>query len=38
MSRFNLLGGQNNLLGGHMPTQLTGYLPPGFKEIQGPHD
>ena len=27
-SRFNLLGGQSNLLGGHMPTQLTCYLPP----------
>ena len=28
MGRFNLLDGQNNLLGGQMPTQLTYYLPP----------
>ena len=28
MGRFNLLGGQSNLLGGQMPTQLTCYLPP----------
>ena len=28
MSRLNLLGGQINLLGGQMPTQLTCYLPP----------
>ena len=27
MGKFNLLGGQNNLLGGQMPTQLTCYLP-----------
>ena len=25
MGKFNLLGGQNNLLGGQMPTQLTCY-------------
>ena len=28
MGRLNLLGGQINLLGGKMPTQLTSYLPP----------
>ena len=28
MGRFDLLGGQNNLLGGQIPTQLTCYLPP----------
>ena len=28
MGRFNLPGGQNNLLGGQMPTQLTCYLTP----------
>ena len=28
MGKFNLLGGQRNLLGGQMPTQLTCYLPP----------
>ena len=28
VGRFNLLGGQSNLLGGQMPTQLTCYLPP----------
>ena len=28
MGRFNLLDGQNNLLGGQLPTQLTCYLPP----------
>ena len=28
MGRFNLLGGQSNLLGGHLLTQLTCYLPP----------
>ena len=28
MGRCNLLGGQSNLLGGQMPTQLTCYLPP----------
>ena len=28
MGRFNLLGGQSNLLDGQMPTQLTCYLPP----------
>ena len=27
MGSFNLLGGQSNLLGGQMPTQLTCYLP-----------
>ena len=26
MGRLNLLGGQNNLLGGQMPTQLTCYF------------
>ena len=31
MGRFNLLGRQNNLLGGQMPTQLTCYLPPCCK-------
>ena len=30
MGRFNLLGGQSNLLGGQMPTQLTCYLPPCY--------
>ena len=25
---LNLLGGQNNLLGGQLPTQVTFYLPP----------
>ena len=30
MGKFNLLGGQNNLLGGQMPTQLTCYLPPCY--------
>ena len=28
MDRFDLMGGQSNLLGGQMPTQLTCYLPP----------
>ena len=28
MGKLNLLGGQNNLLGGQMSTQLTCYLPP----------
>ena len=28
MDKFNLLGGQNNLLGGQMPTQLTCYYLP----------
>ena len=28
MGRLNVLGGQNNLPGGQMPTQLTCYLPP----------
>ena len=28
IGRFNLLGGQGNLLGGQMPTQFTCYLPP----------
>ena len=28
MGRFNLLGGQSNLIGGQIPTQLTCYLPP----------
>ena len=28
MGRLNLLGGQSNLLGGQMPTQLNCYLPP----------
>ena len=28
MGRFNLLGGQNDLIGGQLPTQLTCYLPP----------
>ena len=27
MGRLNLLGGQSNLLGGHLPNQLTCYLP-----------
>ena len=26
MGRFNILGGQNDLLGGDMPTQLTCYF------------
>ena len=30
MGKFNSLGGQSNLLGGQMPTQLTCYLPPCF--------
>ena len=30
MGRFNLLGGQSNLLGGQIPIQLTCYLPPCF--------
>ena len=33
MGRFNLLGGQSDLLGGQMPTQLTCYLPPCFKHL-----
>ena len=32
--RFNLLGGQNNILGGQMPSQLTCYLPPCAKNTQ----
>ena len=28
MDRFDLLGGQSNLLSGQMPTQFTRYLPP----------
>ena len=28
MDRLNLLGGQSNLLGGQMPTQLACYLLP----------
>ena len=28
MGRFYSLGGQNNLLGGQLPIQLTCYLPP----------
>ena len=28
MGRLNLLGGQSNLLGGKMPTQVTCYLLP----------
>ena len=28
MGRFNLLGGQSNLLDGQKPTKLTSYLPP----------
>ena len=30
MGMLNLLGGQNNLLGGQVPTQLTCYLSPWF--------
>ena len=33
MDRFNLLGGQINLLGGQMPTQLTCYLPPWYRTL-----
>ena len=33
MGRLNLLGGQINLLGGLMPTQLTCYLPPWNWEV-----
>ena len=28
LGKFNLLGGQSNLLSGQMPTQLMYYLPP----------
>ena len=28
LGRLNYLGGQNNKLGGQLPTQLTSYLPP----------
>ena len=34
MGRLNLLGGQINLPGGQMPTQLTCYLPPWNKGKQ----
>ena len=34
MGRLNLLGGQNNLQGGHMPTQLTCYLPSCFATLK----
>ena len=35
MGKFNLLGGQNNLLGGQIPIQLTCNLPPGVAETGG---
>ena len=36
MGRLNLLGGQNDLLSGQMPTQLICYLPPwSFGVVMG---
>ena len=35
MSKLDLLGGQNNLLGGQMPIQLTCNLPPWMAETGG---
>ena len=35
MGRLNLLGGQNNLLGGQMPAQLSVIYVPDFRVAMG---